>query len=245
MKRRLTLLAVLIATCTATDVLGQSTPWTDRVYVNASGWYQAAPTTFTQVVNPIDFVERSVIDTSYQIRSGAGFDVGGGVRVWRNLGVGLDVSRFTRAGGGSVTAQVPHPFFFNRLRPVTGDTSGLEREEIGAHVQVLWMIPITPRWQIGLSGGPSWFNVGQDVVQTLSITQSYPYDTATFAGVTSARRTGSRIGFNAGGDIAYMFKPRVGVGITAGFSRANVPLDDTVTIRAGGAHAGGGIRLRF
>src|SRR6185295_549784 len=177
----------------------QSAAWTDRAYVNASGWYQAAPTTFTQVVNPIDFVERSVIDTSYRIRAAAGFDVGGGVRVWRNLGVGLAVSRFTRAGGGSVTAQVPHPFFFNRLRPVSGEASGLEREETGVHAQVLWVIPISGRWQVGLSGGPSWFKVGQDLVQSVSVTQSYPYDTATFAGFTAARRTGSRVGFNAGG----------------------------------------------
>jgi hypothetical protein len=245
MKRSLTLMAVLAATFTAVDARGQSTRWTDRVYVTASGWYQAAPTSFTDVVTPIDSVERASIDTSYRIRSAAGFDVGGGVRVWRNLGAGLDVSRFTRASGGTVTAQVPHPFFFNRLRPVTGDASGLERQETGVHAQVLWMIPITARWQVGLSAGPSWFTVGQDLVQTVSITQSYPYDTATFAGFTSARRTGSRVGFNAGGDIAYMFKPRVGVGIAAGFSRARVPLDDTVTINAGGAHVGGGIRFRF
>jgi hypothetical protein len=245
MKRSLTLLAALAATFTAADARGQPAPWTDRAYVNASGWYQAAPTTFTEVVTPIDFVERASIDTSYRIRSAAGFDVGGGVRVWRSLGVGLDVSRFTRAGGGSVTAQIPHPFFFNRPRPVTGDATDLEREETGVHGQVLWMIPLTARWQVGLSGGPSWFTVRQDLVQTVTITESYPYDTATFAGFTSARRTGSRIGFNAGGDIAYMFKPRVGVGLAAGFSRARVPLDDTVTINAGGAHVGGGIRLRF
>jgi hypothetical protein len=239
------LLAVLTATLTAADVHGQSTPWTDRAYVNASGWYQAAPTTFTEAVHPIDFVERTVIDTSYRIRAAAGFDVGGGVRVWRHLGVGLDVSRFTRAGGGSVTAQVPHPFFFNRLRPVAGDAPGLQREETGVHAQILWMIPIAARWQVGLSAGPSWFNVGQDLVQTVTVTESYPYDVATFAGVTSGRRTGSRVGFNAGGDIAYMFKPRVGIGITVAFSRARVPLGDTATIIAGGAHAGGGIRLRF
>jgi hypothetical protein len=245
MKRSLMLLAVLAVTFTAVDARGQSTRSTDRVYVNVSGWYQAAPTSFTGVVTPIDFVERASIDTSYRIRSAAGFDVGGGVRVWRHLGVGLDVSRFTRAGGGSVTAQVPHPFYFNRLRPVTGDAPGLEREETGVHAQVLWMLPIAARWEIGLSGGPSWFNVGQDLVQTVTITESYPYDTATFAGITSARRTGSRVGFNAGGDIAYRFNPRVGVGLTAGFSRARVPLGDTVTINAGGAHVGGGLRLRF
>ena len=245
MKPSLTLLAMLAATLTAVDARGQSARSTGRVYVNASGWYQAAPTSFTGVVTPIVFVERASIDTSYRIRSAAGFDVGGGVRVWRHLGVGLDVSRFTRAGGGSVTAQVPHPFYFNRLRPVTGDAPGLEREETGIHAQVLLMMPIAARWQVVLSGGPSWFTAGQDLVQTVTITESYPYDTATFAGITSAHRTGSRVGFNAGADIAYMFTPRVGVGLTAGFSRARIPLDDTVTINAGGAHVGGGIRLRF
>jgi len=223
----------------------QSSAWTDRGYVNVNGWYQPAAGGFSSTVRPVNFVEPSVVETSYKTPAVPGFDAGGGIRVWRNLAVGLDVSYLSKSSGGAVSAQIPHPFFFNRLRAVSGDASGLERTETAVHAQVLWLVPIGARWQLALSGGPSWFNAGQDLVQTVTITESYPFDTATFAGITSARRTGSGAGFNAGGDVAYMFTPTLGIGFTANFSRARVALDDTVTIDAGGAHLGGGLRLRF
>jgi opacity protein-like surface antigen len=218
--------------------------WTDRGYVNVSGWFQPT-TTVSDTVRPIDFAEAAVIDTSYTTRAGPGVDAGGGVRVWRNLGVGVDVSRFSKKTEGSVSAQVPHPFFFNRPRSVSGNASSLTRDETAVHLQAIWMAPLGRRWQLALGGGPSWLSVGQDLVGDVSITQTYPFDTATFAGATTAHRTGSRIGFNAGADVSYRVRPHVGLGFGVTFSRASVPLSDTVTVEAGGAHVGGGLRFRF
>jgi hypothetical protein len=41
------------------------------------------------------------------------------------------------------------------------------------------------------------------------------------------------------------FRPRIGVGFGVMFSHASVPLDDTLTVDAGGARVGGGLRIRF
>jgi hypothetical protein len=223
----------------------QSGSWTDRAYVNINGWYQPASPSFSNTVRPIDFVEASVVDTSYKMRSIAGFDAGGAVRLWRNLAVGLDVSRFSKDSSGSVSAQVPHPFFFNRLRPVSGDASGLTRDETAVHLQALWMLPLRDKWQLALAAGPSWFSVGQDVVTDVTVSQTYPYDTATFATATSAHRSHSKVGFNAGADLRYLLRRHVGLGVEVTFSHASVPLDDTLTVDSGGAHVGGGIRFRF
>jgi hypothetical protein len=223
----------------------QSGSWTDRGYVNINGWYQPAATSFSNTVHPIDFVEASVVDTGYEMRSILGFDAGGGVRVWRNLAVGLDVSRFSKKSSGSVSAQVPHPFFFNRLRAVSGDAPGLKRDETAVHLQALWMLLLRDRWQLALGAGPSWFSVGQDLVTDVTVSQTYPYDTATFAGATSTPRSHSKIGFNAGADVSYLLRRHVGLGVEVTFSHASVPLDDTLTVDTGGARVGGGIRLRF
>ena len=239
------ILIVLPLMLTAGEARAQSGAWTDRGYASASGWYQAAATAFSAVVRPIDFVEPSLVDTRYTIQSEIGVDAGAGVRVWRNLAAGASVSRFSKSGRGSVSAQVPHPFFFNRPRPVAGDASGLARDETAVHMQARWVVPFSGRWQLGIAGGPSWFSVGQDLVSDVTVTETYPFDTATFDGVTSQHRSGSGPGFNAGADLDYMMRPRVGVGVGVTFSRARLALDDATTVTAGGAHVSGGIRLRF
>ena len=245
MHRHVTVVAVFAAALAATPARAQSAAWTDRGYVNVSGWYQAASASFTDIARPVTFVEPAVVSTTYAVRATPGFDLGAGVRVWRNLAIGVDVSRFSKSGAGSVAAQVPHPFYFNRARAVSGDASGLTRAETAIHAQAMWIAPLKPRWQLAVFGGPSWFMVKQDLVSDVTVTQTYPFDTAEFAGVASARRSASHAGFNAGGDLEYMLRPRVGLGIGGVFSRASVPLGDAVTVDAGGAHVGGGVRFRF
>jgi hypothetical protein len=105
--------------------------------------------------------------------------------------------------------------------------------------------PVGRRWQVGVAGGPSWFSVGQDVVTDVTVTETYPFDTAAFEGVTSQHRSGSGAGFNAGADLDFMVRPRVGLGVGVTFSRARLALDDATTVTAGGAHVSGGVRLRF
>jgi hypothetical protein len=218
--------------------------WSDRGYVNVNGFFQPSAS-FSNTVRPIDFAEASVIDTSYKTGSVPGFDAGGGVRLWRNLAVGLDVSWFSKKTGGAVAGQIPHPFFFNRARSVSGDASGITRDESAAHLQALWMLPLGDRWQLALAGGPSWFSIGQDLVSDVTVTQTYPYDTATFATASTVHRSRSRVGFNAGVDVSYLLRRHVGVGFGVTYAHASVPLDDTLTVDAGGPHVSGGLRFRF
>ncbi len=220
------------------------TAWTDRAYINVSGWYQPA-TSFSGSAKPTAFAEPSEVDATYQTGSVPGFEAEGGARIWRNLAVGVGVSRFSKNGTATISAQVPHPFFFNKPRTVSGDAASLARDETAVHLEALWMVPLTNRWQLALSGGPSWFSVNQDVVSDVAVTQTYPYDTATFASATTVHRSASKAGFNAGADVTFLLRPHVGLGFGVMFSHASVPLDDTLTVDAGGAHVGGGLRVRF
>src|SRR5258705_13020322 len=245
MSRHVTLLACLTALLGAPPARAQPPSLTDRVYVAVSGWYQGGSASFTDVARPVTFAEPARVDTTYSVKGAAGFDAGGGVRVWQNIAVGVDVSRFSKSGRGSVAAQIPHPFFFNRPRTVSGDASDLRRVETAVHAQLAWIVPLKPRWQLAIAGGPSWFTIDQDLITDVTLTQSYPYDTAEFAGVTSARRSASQIGFNAGGDLDYMPRRHVGLCIGVTFSHATVALSATVSTDAGGLHRGGRLRFRF
>jgi hypothetical protein len=228
----------------STRAYAQSAQWTDRGYVNVGGWFQPS-SSFSNTVRPLDFVEPSEIDTTYKTGPVPGFEAEAGARLWRNLAVGIGVSWFSKEAGAAVSAQVPHPFFFNKARAVAGDAASLTRDETAVHIEVLWMVPLTRRWQLALSGGPSWFSVGQDLVSDVTVTQTYPFDAATFASATTVHRSASKAGFNAGADVCYLLRPHIGLGFGVMFAHASVPLDDTLTVDAGGAHVGGGLRFRF
>ena len=84
--------------------------------------------------------------------------IGGGVsfRLWRNLAVGLDVSSYRSVNPAQITAELPHPFFFDLPRTTMGETGGLERQEIGVHVRALWVMQLT-NWLVG--PGPYSFRI--------------------------------------------------------------------------------------
>jgi len=82
----------------------------------------------------------------------------------------------------------------------------------------------------------------------VNFSETYPYDTAAFtsADVTESSRTA--VGVYVGADVAWMFSQHVGAGGLAQFTRATVKEnvgDRTVSIDAGGAQLGGGVRFVF
>ena len=93
------------------------------------------------------------------------------------------------------------------------------------------------------------FQVKQSVVTDLTIAESYPYHAATFQSGVTIQSKASKIGFNAGGDVAFFFTRQVGVGVTAQFAGANVPIAGVGgaehDVKVGGGSAGAGLRLRF
>jgi hypothetical protein len=243
--RRLRVLAfAAFVVCLPLAAAGQSAPRTDRGYVSVSGMLQTS-SSFSNTVRPIDFAEAAVVDTAYKPGPMPGIAFGGGVQVRGRLGAGVLVSWASKDSTGAVSAQVPHPFFFARPRAVSGDANGLGHSETAVHIQATWTMPLRNRWSLALAGGPTWFSVDQDLVSDVAVTQNYPYDTATFASATSAHRSGSQVGFNAGADVSYWLQPRLGLGVGMMFSHASIKLDDTATIDAGGAQLSGGIRFRF
>ena len=220
-----------------------------RGFVSINGGYQASSTDFRDSLVFTEFVEQGSVDSSYRVKSGPQFDIGGGARVWRSLGIGVGVTRFSKSSGASVTGKIPHPLFFNQPRSVEGEAAGLKREELAVHIQAMAIVPGGERFSLAVFAGPSFFNVKQGIVQNLQYSQQYPYDTATFSGVDTDTPSESTIGFNAGADVGYFFARHVGIGGVIRFSRASVDFTsidgETLQADAGGVQAGAGLRLRF
>lgn len=172
-----------------------------------------------------------------------------GAVLWRHFGLGVGISRFSVSTASSLRATIPHPFFFNRSRSVSGDIADLKRDELAIHVQPRGTFSVGTRFQLMMFGGPSFFRVKQGVITDYTYSESYPFDDASFRDATTNTASISKIGFNAGGDVAFFFTRQVGVGATVQFSGATIDLPgalrSTQKVKVGGGQAGGGLRLRF
>src|SRR5262249_26461958 len=114
----------------------------DRVTVSINGGYRPTTQRFDDRVSPTQFVETATVDTAYRVKAAPQIDVGAAVRVWRRLAVGADIAYFTKVSSGTVSAQIPHPFYFGRPRAVGGDATHLNRREIAVHAQARWTLPL-------------------------------------------------------------------------------------------------------
>ena len=102
---------------------------------------------------------------------------------------------------------------------------------------------------IGIFGGPTFFIVDQDLATEVEFTHAFPFDTASFTGVTTSSESESGIGFNVGIDVGYYFSPTLGVGGMARFTRGTVDFisvdGGSASATVGGLNVGGGLRVRF
>jgi hypothetical protein len=219
-----------------------------RFTISVNGGYQPSTTSFDDRFTFDLNRETASVDTDYSVDAGPLFDAGVGFRIWKGLGAGIAISRFSVDSAGQAEATLPHPLFFQRNRQISGETTGITREETGIHIQAQYQLPPFGNVYVTLAGGPSVLDIQQSIVTDVNFTEEFPYDTATYVGVDSQRVSGTATGFNAGADVRWMFTRNVGVGGLVRYTRATVDLTRntrTVTVDAGGMQVGGGVRLAF
>jgi hypothetical protein len=247
---------ILIATIALVAVHGaggtaaaQSSAWGDNGYFSFGGVYQASETAFSEELHPTINQETAAVGTGYRVEPGPAVDITAGGRLTGNLGMGFGFSYFRRTGAAGIAGSLPHPFFFGQPRAVTGEAGELTRDERAFHVNAMWLVPVSDRFQVALFAGPSYITVIHQSVTGLSYEDVYPYDEARFTGVETRDRRGSALGFHAGLDVSFYFGRYLGVGAIVRLTRADVELDADagapVPVRAGGTQAGAGFRVRF
>jgi hypothetical protein len=221
----------------------------DRVRVDISAGQQTTTTQFSQAGTFEEFLENASFNVANKVKTDAFYDAGFNVRLWRSLSAGVALSYFTKADSAAVQATIPHPFFFDRPRAISGQGTGLKRTETGVHIVAAWTVPVTDRFELTFSGGPSVFQLQQDLIQRVSYSQSYPYDAAQFTGVTSQRIKGQAVGGHVGADVTWKLSRHLGIGTAVRYSRAtfdaSIGSSDSTPFDVGGFHAGGGLRLMF
>jgi hypothetical protein len=223
--------------------------WEDRGFFNINFGLQSGSREFDEGVGFTIYDEPSFFEGTHQVDGGGMFDIGGGIRVWRNLAAGLSFNRFTDSDDINLRGSVPHPIFFNRPREATAAVGALDHEETAVHIQATWVQPLADRISVSFSFGPSFFSVKQDVVVGVDVSEQGAPFNAVNAAARAVEVEESGVGFNIGADITYMATTNVGGGFFLRYSAASVDLErgplGTFSLDVGGFQAGGGLRVRF
>lgn len=241
---------VFYAACLGSTSAAAQTGQDDRrVTLSVGGGYQPYSPDLVDNTAFTTFAEAGDFDANYGMARGRLLDVGGSVRLWRRLAIGATFSNFKSEDRAAVSARIPHPFLFERHRDVAGLSGTVDRTESAVHLHLSWAVLSTQRLALHVLGGPTYFDLSQDLVTEVEFSDSYPYDAASFVGTLTEDRSESAFGFNAGVETIWYLSRRWGVGWVVRFSRGQVDLSSpdggTVAVDAGGVHSTAGLRLRF
>lgn len=245
MRRLLVALTLLVGAVAATPAQAQPA----RVTLVLDGGGQLPSGAFGQNFTLRKYVEDAPVTTDVKMDVAPFFDAGLRLRVAGGLGIGVVGFSTTGKAPGVVDARIPHPFYYGQLRAISGDLTGLDRKETGAHAELTYTADLSASVGVTLFGGPTYFSVEQALVNDVTYTESYPYDTAAYesAPTTTVKETG--IGYNAGLELVWKLGRRVGLAGLARYTTADIPLTvatgNSVDIKAGGMQAGLGLRFGF
>lgn len=244
----------------ASTAMAQPAP-TERIVVRLDVGVRPGSRTFaTNTVFNL-FSEPGGFQTDYEFDRGGIVDGGISFRLWRNLAVGLDLESYRSVHVAQITADLPHPIFFDLPRTTTGVADGLERRELWVHLRALWVMQLTDWLVVSVSGGPSLLNARQDLVSSVEHMEvGFPFDEIIFSGHTVKSRSGWTVGLNEGVEIytfvlhklpflsRYEMMEQVGLGLLVRNVWGSVDLrvgDDLIAVDHGGVEVTTGLRLRF
>jgi hypothetical protein len=225
-----------------------SAVWKGRGFAVVSAGAQLAAPGYTSSAVFTLHAEEATLNANATIDPGVAFGARGGMRVWKNMAIGAGLELASTGQTLAVTGRLPHPFMFNEFRDVEGTASGIGRTETLVAFEVSWLFALARRVDMFVFGGPAYINIRQDMATRIQFTESYPYDTATFTGVETARMSGGGVGATAGADVSYLMTKHVGIGGEVRYSYASTtlkPSGQSVKVGLGGLQVAFGARFLF
>ncbi len=233
------------------EAAAQGTP-DDRVFLSVGFGVESGSSDANDVKQYTLYDEPATTEVKTPWSSGSFFESGVAIRVYRSMTVGLSYHQETNTAETAITGTAPHPVFFNRPRTFSSEAGGLYRRENATHLSFGWIVPINPKLDVLVSGGPSFFRLRQDVVSDVVITESGGGFTTVVATPTVVTQRRSEAGFHVGADVTYILwqndRMRLGGGAFVRYAGATTDvrlLVSDVETKVGGVQFGFGGRIRF
>jgi len=250
--RKFAVLMVLGALVVGTrESAAQGAP-ADRVFLNIGFGVESGNNDATDTKTYTLYEEPATVSSSTSWTSGSFFGGGVDFRVFKNFTVGVGYHQETNTSESALTGSIPHPIFFNRPRTFSATEGGLYRRENATHLTFGWIVPISQKLDVLVSGGPSFFRLQEDVVSEIAIYEKGGAYTELLVAPTVTTQKRSTTGFNAGADVTYIFwqndSVRLGGGGFVRYTGATSDvrlLANNVETKVGGIQFGFGGRIRF
>lgn len=211
------------------------------------GGYEPTALDFSQTLTESQYQESASVTTSYTADKVPGVDIGLQWNAGRHVGVQIAGTRYDRDVTGTFSASFPHPLYYNQPRAAAGSVTGKLTETAGH----LSLVAFGHSGSLDVSGwaGVSFFDVKADLLEGVTVAQSYPYDSVTVTAAPVGSVSDSAVGFNVGASLDWRFAKSVGVGVQGRFAQAKaklaVPNGDPLEVNVGGFALGAGLRLYF
>ncbi|MEZ5318597.1 MAG: hypothetical protein R2752_14450 [Vicinamibacterales bacterium] len=224
-------------------------PWTGKGYFNVNGGAQTKARSQTVSDSFPLYDETASWDGTIGVGSSSIVDVSGGVRVWRNVAVGLGYSHYSKGTSAVINASVPDPLFFDQPHGSSVTVPGLEHKERDINLSVVYVMPISDLIDVSVFGGPAFFGLTKSVVTDVTIPAGGT--AATGATTTTVKRngTGGHFGVDVRANLLRGLGGQLdlGVGIFLRYAGASVdfPEVNEGKVDVGGFQYGGGLRVRF
>jgi hypothetical protein len=250
--RKLAVLMVLgVLVGGSREAAAQGAP-ADRVYLNIGFGVESGSTDANDSKQYTLYDELATTTTSTTWTSGSFFGSGVDFRVVKNLTVGVAYHQETNSADSAITGSIPHPIFFNRPRNISATAGGLYRRENAVHLSLGWIVPITSKLDVLVSGGPSFFRLSQDVVSEVTVAERGGAFTELVVAPTVGEQKRSVTGYNVSADATYIFWQNDSVRLGAGgfFRYTEAKTDVRLLVSdfdttVGGMQFGFGARIRF
>ena len=219
-------------------------------FFDVNGALQNAPGVVRHGLQEPDvYFETATYEGTMATSRGALADAWAGV-LRGNVGVALGVTVLNARGTTAVSGQVPSPLFTNRHRTASlPERPGLKHQQVGMHLPLLYVFPVTERIHVTVSAGPSWFRLRHDALAAVTrAAEVAPYDSAQLSDFTTTVAEGTAFGYNGAVDVAYLLTRYFGFGLYLRYTGGSVELpfpDGAKPVDVGGAQAGLGLRFRF
>ena len=244
----------------SSSTLSAQTAENQRITVGFSGGIQFVK---DALKNEVDFElwrETGTFEASYNVTTDSAFDGSLAFLLYKRMGLGFNVSHFSKTIAATIDADVPHPFFFSFPRKATGVANNILRRESAIHIQSQYWHTVGDKFLIRGFIGPTIFSVRQDLVSTIQTKErGYDYSAVDIIGHSTLASGGTELGFNIGFDMSYFVFDHVALAGILRYSRGTSSVNDQATLRhisrfsgrgqppleLGGTHVAAGLRFGF
>ena len=242
-------LALVAMTLLCVDEAGAQ--WSGFLHVN--GGVQSADRVVTSTATRTVYDETATYEATMTSAGGGMFDASAGMFLGGNLGIGLGATVLNARGDTALTASVPSPLLTNSPRAGTFDQPGLKHQQLGVHLQALYLLPLPgqERVRVAVSAGPSWFRLRHDALNPYKAfpraPEVFPYERVAVTGFPTVVVEGTGFGYNVGLDVTYLLIRWAGVGLSVRYMGGSVENEmlGAESIGVGGVQAGAGFRFVF